>query len=73
MEKQAQLVGRGPGAGSAIGGEVGVPGLDVILRLASPAIDLLVEPAGRLAERMTAVMNRRSRSNTTMGWNPYSS
>ena len=41
------MVGGGPGAGCAIGGEVGFPGLDVIFRLASPAIDLLVQPAGR--------------------------
>ena len=47
MEEQPQLVGCGPGARRAISGEMGFPGLDVIFRLASPAIDLFVEPAWR--------------------------
>lgn len=33
VQEQAQLVGRGTGAGRAIGGEVPFPGFDVVLRL----------------------------------------
>src|SRR4051812_25666993 len=47
MEEQPQLVGCGPCARSAVGGEMGLPGFDVIFGLAAPAIELLVEPAGR--------------------------
>src|SRR3546814_3446553 len=47
MEEQPQLVGRGLCAGCTICGEMGFPRLDVIFRLPPPAIDLLVEPAGR--------------------------
>src|SRR4249920_39292 len=47
MEKQAQLVGGGAGAGGAVGGEMGLPGLDMVLGLAASAIDALVERLAR--------------------------
>ncbi len=43
MQEQAELVGGGLGARGAVGGEVGLPGLDVVFRLAAPAIELLVQ------------------------------
>ena len=46
MQEQAKLVGLGRMAGSAIGGEVVLPGLDVVLGLAAGAIEPLVEVLG---------------------------
>src|SRR4051794_40588323 len=45
MQEEAELVGAGLGAGRAIGGEVRLPRLDVVLRRAAPAINVFVEHA----------------------------
>src|SRR4051794_28814391 len=46
MQKQPELVGGGFSAGGPIGSKVRLPRLDVVLRRAAPAIDLVIEPAG---------------------------
>ena len=43
MQEQAGLIGGGLAAGRAVGGEMGLPGFDVIFRATAPAINLLVE------------------------------
>src|SRR5512132_902731 len=43
VDKQPELGGGGLGARGAAGGEVGFPGLDVVFRLAAPAVEVLVE------------------------------
>ena len=43
VEEQAELVGGCPGAGSAVSGEMTLPGLDMIFGNAAPAIDMLVQ------------------------------
>ena len=46
MQEQPELVGRRPGAGRAVGGQMRLPGLDVVLGRAAPAVDILVERLG---------------------------
>lgn len=46
MQEQPELVGRRSGAGCAIGGEMRLPRLDVVLGSAAPAVDILVERLG---------------------------
>src|SRR4051812_7764678 len=46
MQKQPELVGGCLGAGGAIDSKVRLPRLDVIFRVAAPAIDLVIEHAG---------------------------
>ena len=46
MQKQPELVGRGLGARGAVGRQMRLPGLDVVFRLAAPAVDILVKYAG---------------------------
>src|SRR5512144_2197249 len=43
MQEQAELIGGGLAAGGAVGGEMGLPGFDVVFRAAAPAINVLVE------------------------------
>lgn len=43
VQEEAELIGGGLRAGGAVGCEVGLPGLDVVLGLAAPAVDLLVK------------------------------
>ena len=43
MQEQAELIGGRLGAGRAVGGEMGLPGFDVIFRAAAPAINVLVD------------------------------
>src|SRR5881628_1563477 len=43
MQKQPELVGARLGAGRAIGRKVRLPGFDVVLRIAAPAIDVLIQ------------------------------
>ena len=43
MEKQPELVGGCRVTGRAVGGEMGFPGLDVVFRLAAPAVEVLVQ------------------------------
>ena len=50
VKEQAELVGDGPGAGGAVGSQMGLPGLDVVLGRAAPAVDLLVESLGAAEE-----------------------
>src|SRR3954469_25033797 len=45
MQKQPELVGARLGAGRAIGSKVRLPGFDVVLRRAAPAINVFVEHA----------------------------
>src|SRR4051794_31435138 len=45
MQKQPELVGGGLRAGGPIGSQVRLPRLDVVLRRAAPAIDLVIEHA----------------------------
>ena len=47
MQEQAHLIGAGPRARGAIGGEMGLPRLDVIFSLAARAVDVLVQGAWR--------------------------
>jgi hypothetical protein len=42
VQEEPELVGRGTGAGSPIGGEVGLARLDVVLGLAAGAVELVV-------------------------------
>src|SRR3977135_3814640 len=42
-QKQPELVGRGLGARGAVGRQMRLPGLDVVFRLAAPAVDILVK------------------------------
>ena len=46
MQEQPELVGRRACAGRAVGGEMRLPGLDVVLGRAAPAVDILVERLG---------------------------
>ena len=46
VQEQPELVGGGLGARGAVGGQMRLPGLDVVFRLAAPAVDILVEDAG---------------------------
>ena len=50
VDQQAELVGRGAGAGGPVGGEVQLVRLDQVLGLAALAVDALVEPARRAGE-----------------------
>lgn len=50
MEKQAELVGGGRVAGGTVGGQVGLPGLDVVLGLSATAVDVLIERAAATGE-----------------------
>jgi hypothetical protein len=51
VQKQPELIGGGLGARGAVGGEMGFPGLDVVLRLAARAVEILVQrPAAAVAE-----------------------
>jgi hypothetical protein len=43
MQEQAELIGGGFAAGCAVGGEMGLPGFDVIFRSAAPAINVFVK------------------------------
>src|SRR5512147_164578 len=43
VQEQPELVGGGLGTRGAVGGEVGFPSLNVIFRLAAPAVEVLVE------------------------------
>src|SRR5215210_5249433 len=49
MQEEAELVGARLGAGRAISGEVRLPRLDVVLRRAAPAENVLVERLGLAA------------------------
>jgi hypothetical protein len=49
MQEQAELIGFGRVAGSAVGGEVGLPRLDMIFRLSAHAIEPFVEFLGATA------------------------
>ena len=49
MQKQAKLIGLGRMAGSAVGGEVVLPRLDVVLGLAASAVEPLVKVLGAAA------------------------
>ena len=49
MQKEAELVGLGRMAGSAVGGEVVLPRLDVVLGLAAGAVEPFVEMLGAAA------------------------
>ena len=46
MQEQPELVGRGLGARGAVGRQMRLPGLDVVFRLAAPAVDILVKYTG---------------------------
>src|SRR5712675_3448947 len=46
VKKQAELVGRGLMAGGAVGGEMVLPRLDVVLRLTARAVEPLIERLG---------------------------
>ena len=46
MQEQPELVGRRLGAGRAVGRQMRLPGLDVVLGRAAPAVDILVERLG---------------------------
>ena len=46
MQEQPELVRGRLGAGRAVGGEMRLPGLDVVLGRAAPAVDILVERLG---------------------------
>src|SRR5512132_3892657 len=43
MQEQPELISGGLAARSSVGGEVGFPGLDVVLSLSAPAVEVLVE------------------------------
>ena len=43
MQEQAELIGGGLAARGAVGGEMGLPGFDVIFRAAAPAVNVLVD------------------------------
>ena len=43
MQEQAELIGGRLAAGRAVGGEMGLPGFDVIFCAAAPAINVLVD------------------------------
>src|SRR4051812_28572864 len=45
MQEEAELVGAGLGAGGPIGGQVRLPGFDVVLRRAASAIDVFIKDA----------------------------
>jgi hypothetical protein len=49
VQEQAKLVGLGRMAGSAIGGEVVLPRLDVVFGLAASAVEPFVEVLGAAA------------------------
>ena len=46
MQEQPELVGRGLGARGAVGRQMRLPGLDMVFRLAAPAVDILVKYTG---------------------------
>ena len=46
VQEQPQLVGGGLRARRAVGRQVGLPGFDMVLGLAAPAVHVLIEPAG---------------------------
>lgn len=46
MQEQPELVGRRSCAGRSVGGEMRLPGLDVVLGRSAPAVDILVERLG---------------------------
>ena len=45
MEEQAHLIGAGARAGGAIGGEMALPRLDMVLGLAAGAVEIFIETA----------------------------
>jgi len=49
VQEQPELVGRSSCARGAVGGEMGLPGFDVVLGCAAPAVDILVEHLGLAA------------------------
>ena len=51
VKEEAELVGRGLMTGGAVGGEMVLPGLDVVLRLAARTVEPLVERLGAAALR----------------------
>lgn len=61
MQERPHLVGAGPTAGGPVGCQVGLPGLDVIFRVAAPGVDPLIELLGRAAN-LSAIPNRLSTS-----------
>jgi hypothetical protein len=50
MQKQPELISGGLGARGAVGGEMGFPGLDVVLSLSAPAVEVLVEGTSAAVE-----------------------
>ena len=46
VQEQPELVGRGLGARGAVGRQMRLPGLDMVFRLAAPAVDILVKYTG---------------------------
>src|SRR4051794_1666401 len=46
VQEQPELVSRGLGARGAVGRQMRLPGLDMVFRLAAPAVDILVEYTG---------------------------
>jgi len=55
VQEQAKLVGLGRMAGGAVGGEVVLPRLDVVLGLAAGAVEPLVNVLGAAALRIKRV------------------
>ena len=49
MKDQAELIGARPAARRAIGSQMRRPRLDVVLRLAASAVDILIGRCGRTA------------------------
>ena len=58
MQEQAELIGGRLAAGRAVGGEMGLPGFDVIFRAAAPAINVLVEIAFGLPPARLVISSR---------------
>lgn len=67
MQEQPELVGRPSCAGGAVGGEMRLPRLDVVLGNAAPAVDILVERLGFATGKVVTMkrclhLGRRPRS-----------
>lgn len=54
MQEEPELIGRRLGAGRAVGGEMRLPRLDVVLGRSAPAVDILVERLGFTASYRTS-------------------
>ena len=72
VQEQAKLVGLGRVAGGAIGGEVVLPRLDVVLGLAAGAVEPLVNVLGAAAfevgdNKAASPEGRRSRASLNIG------